>query len=56
MNININNIFITTVTWPNNVCVLENDFHLYGYSGNKKNIQWSYMSFLVSMAIILLFW
>ena len=33
MNTNVNNIFITIVPRPNNVHVLENDFHLCGSSG-----------------------
>ena len=37
------------------VHILENEFHLYGYSGNKQKFQWSYVAFPVSMAIILFF-
>ena len=38
MNTNFNNIFITIVTRPNSIGVLENDFHLYGYTEYKKNL------------------
>ena len=56
MNTNLNNTFITTVTRPSNVHVLENDFHLYGCSdGNNKNLSGVYMVFPVSMVIILFF-
>ena len=56
MNTNLNNIFITIVTRPNSVHVLENDFHLRdGYSRNAQKFQWSYVDFPVSMAIILSF-
>ena len=56
MNTNLNNIFITIVTRPNSVHVLENDFHLRdGYSRNAQKFQWSYVDFSVSMAIILSF-
>ena len=48
-------MFITTVTRPNSIRVLENDFHLCGYSGNKQKFQWRYVGFPASMAIILFF-
>ena len=34
MNTNLNNIFFTIVIRPNSVDILENEFHLRGYSGN----------------------
>ena len=45
MNTNPNKIFVTVVNRPNSIHVLENDFHLTGYSGNKHKFQWSYLGF-----------
>ena len=39
MNSNSNNIFFTVVTRPNSLHVLEIDFHLRAYSGNKQKFQ-----------------
>ena len=42
-----NNIFFTIVTLPNSAHVLEIDFHLRGYSGNKSNfsgVKWVFRS------------
>ena len=36
MHTNLNNIFFTIVIRPNSVDILENEFHLRGYSGNKQ--------------------
>ena len=51
MNTNLNNIFITILTRPINSVHVLNDFHLCGYSEKKQRFQWSYMGFLVSMAM-----
>ena len=55
MNSNPNNIFFTLVTRSNNGHILENDFHLIAYSGNKHKFQWSYLGFPFTMEIILVF-
>ena len=55
MNTNLNNILFTIITRSNTDHVIENDFHLRDYSGNKQQFQWSDVGFPVSMAIILFF-